>query len=195
MTLYRKLPWMALILCAIALTALFEFSTSQVVEAEPEIRFVAVMEDSPDAILLKKADRWSDPIVQLKFNQQVTWMFDVKASIFSKIKVVTDSGTKIGYVKKNCLAMQSQYQGDEAKAMVSVGAASANTAAKGLNKSNENKLRKSDKNYNTRIKQVEANENLVHDKIFGGKPSDNMAKGVKKYRSFGVDGGLLKGGK
>lgn len=195
MSWYRKLPWLALILCAIALTALFEFSTSEVVEAEPETRFVAVMEDSPDAILLKKADRWSDPIVQLRFNQQVTWLFDVKSSIFSKVKVKTDKGTKIGYVKKNCLALESQYQGDEAKAMVAVGAESANTAAKGLNRSTENKLRKSDKNYNTRLKQVEANEKLAHDKVFGGKPSDNMAKGVKKYRSFGVDGGLIKGGK
>ena len=100
MSWYRKLPWSALVLCAIALTLLFSAGNEEEVRAEPETRWVAVMEDSPDAILLKKADRWSDPIMQIKFNEKVTWLFDVKDSIFAKVKV----RGKIGYVKKNCLA-------------------------------------------------------------------------------------------
>ena len=91
---FKKLPWTALVLCAFALAVLFSMSSPDEVYAAKETRYVAVMEDSPDAILLKKADRWSDPIFQLKFNEKVTWLFDVKNSIFSKVKI----RGKVGYV-------------------------------------------------------------------------------------------------
>ncbi|MDC1142432.1 hypothetical protein OAU50_05025 [Planctomycetota bacterium] len=186
MNWYRRLPWMAMLVCAIALTALFTASNPETADADTETRFVAVMEDSPDATMLKKADRWADPVMQLKFNEKVTWLFDVKNSIFSKIKFKG----KTGYIKKNCLSVESQMQDTDSKAMVAVGGEAANTAAKGLNRKSESKLTANDPDYAKRVKQVEDTETAVQNVIFGGAPSKNMTKGRNKYRMFGKDGGL-----
>ncbi|RLE17655.1 MAG: hypothetical protein DRJ50_13810, partial [Actinobacteria bacterium] len=96
-------------------------------EAKPiKKMWVAVMEDSHDAIGLEKADRWSDPVTQLKFNEQVELLGE--DGMFYLIRV----RGKCVYVKKNCVSNKPQMQDtDGGKAMVAVGAAAANTAAKG----------------------------------------------------------------
>lgn len=196
MTWLKKLPWAALVLCALALTALFLLSNPEVSEAAGETRYIAVYEDSPDAILLKKPDRWADPIVQLEFNERVTLLsFDNDdKSMYSKIKVKTSSGTKIGYIKKNCIAKDSQVQSNDSKAQTATGAEAANTAAKGLNKQTEADLRANDPNFEKRLAEVEATETSVGNSVFGGNPRQPI-KGRSAYIKFAKAGGLKLGDK
>ncbi|RLE19791.1 MAG: hypothetical protein DRJ50_11750, partial [Actinobacteria bacterium] len=87
--------------------------------------FVAVMEDSPDAVGLKKADRWADPVMQIKFNEQVEVLGE--EGMFYLVRV----RGKCMYVKKSCLSNESQMQDTDSKAEVAVGGEAANTSTKG----------------------------------------------------------------
>ena len=177
----------------VLLALLLSLGTSdQQVEAFGAKMFVAVMEDSPDAVLLDEPDRWAEPVLTLKFNEQVDKLSykDEDDKPYFKIKV---RGKK-GYVKKNVLSTESQFQGGkgDAKAHVAVGAQAANTAAKGLNFQNEKTLRKSDKNFDARVKEVEAMERLVNKLMTGRETSPKPQKALKKYKQFGMQGGLIK---
>ena len=155
--------------------------------------WVAVMEDSPNAILLAEPDRWADAVSVLKFNEQVVILRNLmdenreEKLPYYKVEV---RGFQ-GFVLQNALSDKSQLQGSgDSEASVAAGAAAANNASKGLNRSTESSLRKDDPNFDTRVKQVEHLEEVVNELMSGGKQID-PAKALKSYRAFGDEGGLM----
>jgi hypothetical protein len=187
---HKRLPWRMVALCLLALVGALSFSRSAT--GDTKKLWVAVMEDSPNAVLLKDPDRWADTVTVLKFNEQVDILRTLSEREdnplpYYKVEV---RGFQ-GYVIQNALADESQLQaaGDE-EAKVAVGAAAANNASKGLNKSTENTLRQGDPNYDARVKQVENLEAVVNELMSGTKEGDPV-KALKSYRAFGDEGGLI----
>jgi hypothetical protein len=155
--------------------------------------WVAVMEDSPDAVVLEKPNRWSDPIELLHFNERVTVLEDLgeDKSLPRPFYRVLVRGVN-GYVRRNALAQRSQFQSeDERHAQVAVGAAAANDAAKGLNRQNENALRKDNPNFDASVAKVELLERTVARLLFCEEAGHDPVRALAQYREFGEQGGLV----
>lgn len=187
----KPLPWarwLAVVL-TVALGALF-FGVSPS-RGAPNIMWVAVMEDSTDACVTKTADRFGDVLTVVKFNQQVEVTRDLweddKDNPRPYYRVKIENLT--GYIKRNALATKSQYQGEkgDSEAKVAVGAAAANTAAKGLNSQNEATLRKSDANFDKAVSEVDALERAVNQLVYEAERPDPR-KGIEGYRKWADEG-------
>ena len=185
----RRLPRWALALFALMLALILSISVTSTRTAPKEM-YVAVMEDSTDAVVTKTTDRFGEVLTVVKFNEKVEVLRDMSEDEdnprpYFRIKVrgVT------GFIKANALSEESQYQGDpkDAEAKVAVGAAGANTAAKGLNSQNEATLRKNDPNFDKAVKEVEAMEKEVNNLVYGAETPDPR-KGLDTYRAWGNDG-------
>jgi hypothetical protein len=185
----RRLPRWALALFALMLVLILGISVTSTRTAPKEM-YVAVMEDSTDAAVMKTTDRFGEVLTVVKFNEKVEVLRDMSEDEdnprpYFRIKVrgVT------GFIKANALSEKSQYQGDpkDAEAKVAVGAAGANTAAKGLNSQNEATLKETDPKFKEAIAQVEAMELAVNQVIYGSDKPDPR-KGLDSYRSWGNDG-------
>jgi hypothetical protein len=191
-----RLPWRRLALCAVALLCVLSVSKSSV-RGDTKKLWVAVMEDSPNAVVLEEPDRWADAVTVLKFNEQVEVLRtlsdrDEDPLPYYKISV---RGFK-GYVIQNALAEKSQYQGADAdsEASVAVGASAANNASKGLNSQNESTLSAGDPNFKKRVEEVDHMEKVVNKLIYGGDQPD-PTKALKSYKEYGHGGDLIQSGK
>lgn len=185
----RRLPRWALALFALMLALILSISVTSTRTAPKEM-YVAVMEDSTDAVVTKTTDRFGEVLTVVKFNEKVEVLRDMSEDEdnprpYFRIKVrgVT------GFIKANALSEKSQYQGDpkDAEAKVAVGAAGANTAAKGLNSQNEATLREKDPNFDKAVKEVEAMEKEINTLVYGAETPDPR-KGLDTYRAWGNDG-------
>ncbi|MBE7491819.1 MAG: hypothetical protein HS108_08735 [Planctomycetes bacterium] len=186
----RRLPRWALALFVLLLALVLGISVTTPRTAPKEM-YVAVMEDSTDAAVTKTPDRFGEVLAVVKFNEKVEIIRDLwedkdNPRPYFHIKV---RGVK-GYIKRNALAEKSQYQGDpkDAEAKVAVGAAGANTAAKGLNSQNEATLRKNDPNFDKAVSQVDATEAAVNELIYGSPKDVDARKGLDSYRAWGDEG-------
>lgn len=186
----KRVPRWAWALFALMLAVVVGISATQGRTA-PKLMYVAVMEDSTDAAVTKTADRFGEVLTVVKFNEQVEIVRDMMDDSdnprpYYRIKVrgVT------GFIKRNALAEDSQYQGDkkDAEAKVAVGAAGANTAAKGLNSQNEKTLKESDPKFKQAIEQVDVMEAAVNEMIYGSPKEVDPRKGLDSYRAWGDEG-------
>jgi hypothetical protein len=190
---HKRLPWRSLALCLVV--ALYGLCTSGAsVRGETRKLWVAVMEDSPHAVVLEEPDRWADAVTVLKFNEQVEILRTLSEREndplpYFKIEV---RGFK-GYVIQNALSEESQYQDSDAdaEASVAVGASAANNASKGLNRSNERTLSSTDPKFKARIEEVDKTEKTINKLIYGGTDPD-PTKALQSYKEFGTEGELIK---
>ena len=188
----KRLPWRSLALCLVTLLCALSFSKSAV-QGDTKKLWVAVMEDSPHAVVLTEPDRWADAVTVLKFNEQVEVLRTLSEREedplpYYKISV---RGFK-GYVIQNALAEESQYQNkkEDPEASVAVGAGAANNAAKGLNSQNEATLSAGDPNFKKRIDEVDHMEKTVNKLIYGGEQPD-PTKALQSYKDYGHEGDLI----
>lgn len=186
----KHLRWLGALLCVLATALLLGVSP---VRTAPNKMWVAVMEDSTDACVIKTADRFGEILGVVRFNQQVEVLRDLsedKENPRPYYRIKADAIT--GFIKRNALADKSQYQGSagDSEAQVAVGASAANTAAKGLNSQNEQTLRKTDANFDKAVAQVEEMEVAVNRLVVGGDKPDPR-KGLDAYRSWGEEGSNL----
>jgi hypothetical protein len=183
----RWVRWLGMAACVIGLSLLFGVSPAR---SAPSKMWVAVMEDSTDACILKTAERFGEVLAVAKFNEQVEIIRDLmddEANPRPFFRIKTAAVT--GYIKRNALAEKSQYQGErrDSEASVAVGASAANTAAKGLNHQNEATLRKNDPNFDKCVNQVEVMEKAINESVTGsGSPSPQSRMG--SYQSWASDG-------
>lgn len=186
----KRLPRRALALFALMLALILGISVTSTRTAPKEM-YVAVMEDSTDAAVTKTADRFGEVLTVVKFNEKVEIVRDMMEDEdnprpYYRIKVrgVT------GFIKRNAVSEKSQFQGDskDAEAKVAVGAAGANTAAKGLNSQNEKTLKETDPKFKEAITQVEAMEAAVNEIIYGSPTGVDPRKGLDSYRTWGTEG-------
>ncbi len=169
-------------------------------QADDNEMWVAVMEDSPDAVLLESDDRFADPVTVLLFNERVSILNKDKAddedepSAYYQVRVIssTKNRGKKGYIRKSALSKQTAYQGgaDDPKAATAIGAEGANTAAKGLNSGNEATLKANDPKFKKAIAQVDRVEETVNQLMTGDAKNPDPRKTTKEYRDFQKDGGL-----
>lgn len=186
----RNFSWRSAAVLAVALFCALALGRSSV-DSQTKKMWVAVMEDSPDAVVLTEADRWAEPVTVLKFNEQVEILRDLSSRDTDPLPYyrVSVRGFK-GYVKVSVLSEKSQLQGDDSEASIAVGASAANNASKGLNRGTESTLRQEDPNFDKCVAQVERNEEVVNELISGGKDRDPI-KAMGSYREFGDAGGLI----
>ncbi|MDH5642430.1 MAG: hypothetical protein OEY28_14160 [Nitrospira sp.] len=182
----------ACLFCAASLLALA--GSGPGVSGASETRWVAVMEDSPDALLLDSPDRWGEPVTTLKFNERVTFLSGSEKDLFHHISIRRSRKTVKGYVKANVLATQSQYQGSkkEAEAGTAVGAEAANTASKGLNSQNERTLSSNDPKFKAAVAKVDEIERTIDGLIFGDPDQPDPGKALENYKRYGREGGLIE---
>lgn len=184
---FRWTRWLMTAACVVTLCLLFGVSPAR---TAPNKMWVAVMEDSTDAIIVKTADRFGEVLAVAKFNEQVEVIRDLMEDKenprpYYRIK----NATVTGYIKRNALSQESQYQGDkvDSEAKVAVGASAANTAAKGLNYQNEATLRKNDPNFDKRVGEVEAFEKAVNQMI-SGRDNPDPLKSMSSYQAWANEG-------
>jgi hypothetical protein len=179
--------WLVMAACVVALSLLFGVSPAR---TAPNKMWVAVMEDSTDAVITKTADRFGEVLAVAKFNEQVEVIRDLMEDDdnprpYYRVK----KATVTGYIKRNALAEKSQYQGDKAdsEAKIAVGGAAANTAAKGLNSQNESTLRKGDPNFDKCVAQVDAMEKAINQSLVGADDTEPRAR-LGSYQAWGTEG-------
>ncbi|MBX3475820.1 MAG: hypothetical protein KF754_15730 [Planctomycetes bacterium] len=186
----RRMPRWALALFVVLLALVLGISVTQPRTAPKEM-WVAVMEDSTDAAVLKTTDRFSEVLTVVKFNEKVEIVRDMmedkdnpRPYFRIKVRGIT------GFIKRSALATESQYQGDakDAEAKVAVGASGANTAAKGLNSQNEKTLKETDPKFKDSIGQVDQMEAAVNEMIYGSPKEVDPRKGLDSYRAWGEEG-------
>lgn len=179
--------WLVIAACVVALSLLFGVSPAR---TAPNKMWVAVMEDSTDAVITKTADRFGEVLAVAKFNEQVEVIRDLwddkeNPRPYYRIK----NATVAGYIKRNALSEKSQYQGDkvDSEAQVAVGASAANTAAKGVNFQNEATLRQTDPNFDKSVAQVDSMEKSVN-RLISGQDTPEPRKSMDSYRTWGDEG-------
>ncbi len=185
----QKSRWWPLVACLLAMTLAVAVGSGSSRGASKTM-WVAVMEDSTDAVILKKADRFADVVGLLKFNQQVEVMRDLSEDKdnprpYFSVKINGVSG----FVKQSALAEKSQYQGEkkDSEASVATGSSAANTAAKGLNSQNEKTLSQSDPAFKARVEEVDKMEKTINQLVYGSEQPDPR-KGLDNYRAWGDEG-------
>lgn len=191
-------PVRAILICTGVLFALALFSGSLPV-GEPRLLWVQVKEDSPDGVLLAEPSRWAEPVATLPFNAQVEVLRDLSTSETEPLPYFRVLyGENGGFVKRSALAEESPLQDASTAAdLTATGASAAHNAAKGLNRNNENTMRKGDPKLDTALSSVERTEAEI-DRAFYGKekPEDqgDPMLAMRKYRDFGIGGGLIPQG-
>src|SRR5690606_18338507 len=186
---------LVLVICALVAVVVI---TGGIARGDNKLMWVQVKEDSPDAVMLKTASRWSDPVATLPFNAQV----EVLADLSEREKnpqpffQVSYRG-RTGFVKRSTLSEQSPMQHAERETELTVtGAAAANTAGKGFGDQKEKGRGASARDSKEARNKGDWAEPRIAREFYNknwrtavGAPT----VGLKKYSEFGKTGGLIAG--
>ncbi len=184
---------LGIVVCALVAVLVI---TGGIARGDNKLMWVQVKEDSPDAVMLKTASRWSDPVATLPFNAQV----EVLADLSEREKnpqpffQVSYRG-RTGFVKRSTLSEESPMQHAERETELTVtGAAAANTAGKGFGDQNEKVLRANDPAFHEAMNKVDLAETRIDREFYNKNLRTDVGDptvALKKYIEFGKTGGLI----